>query len=274
MPTSVGELEAGPAAPERVAPAVGLRPSARPLDTTWTATSQTREQVWARLTAAPFATDSPNGQRRIRTGLRLLLDWLEGQPGDTWQDRWLASGVDTAGRAWRQGPSAWLVDHGHHAQWRHKITVRAVALAVSADVIRPSLAWLVTAGLRRETLEEDLASCRDPDGFAHLRRLCSTDPDVSPAAAHRTTRRAAVIVAAKGGTLNDITTGDVLELLDVEAQLLGTSVGATHLFYRTLHTMGVFEADAPTTLRQLRSSGQRTPRADDRSVRVGVPAHP
>ena len=28
-------------------------------------------------------------------GLASLLDWLEDQPGDSWQDRWLASGADT-----------------------------------------------------------------------------------------------------------------------------------------------------------------------------------
>ena len=36
-------------------------------------------------------------------GLKSLLDWLEDQPGDSWQDRWLASGADSAGRGWRDG---------------------------------------------------------------------------------------------------------------------------------------------------------------------------
>jgi integrase len=89
--------------------------------------------------------------------------------------------------------------------------------------------------------------------------LASADPDVSVAAATRTAYRAALILAGKGGTLADITPGDVLEFLDLEAQARGTSVGATHLFYRTLHAMGVFEDDAPATLREARTAGQRTP---------------
>jgi hypothetical protein len=32
--------------------------------------------------------------------LTKLQDWLQRQPGDTWQDRWLASGANTAGFDW------------------------------------------------------------------------------------------------------------------------------------------------------------------------------
>jgi hypothetical protein len=37
-----------------------------------------------------------------------MLDWLLAQPGDTWQDRWLASGADADGRCWRHIPVRWL----------------------------------------------------------------------------------------------------------------------------------------------------------------------
>ena len=85
------------------------------------------------------------------------------------------------------------------------------------------------------------------------------DPNVSAIAASRTVYRTALIVAAKGGMLNDITTGDVVELLEAEADAHGTAVGATHLFYRALHAMDVFGPGAPATLRELRGIGQRTP---------------
>jgi len=32
-----------------------------------------------------------------RRGLARMLDWLQRQPGDTWQEKWLASGADAAG---------------------------------------------------------------------------------------------------------------------------------------------------------------------------------
>jgi hypothetical protein len=55
-----------------------------------------------------------------RLGLGLLLDWLEAQPGLTWQDRWLVSGADADGRTWRQIPDSWLRERGHHTSWRRE----------------------------------------------------------------------------------------------------------------------------------------------------------
>ncbi len=206
----------------------------------------------------PFLLANRASQGGRRFGLTLLLDWLEDQPGPAWQDRWLASGADADGTAWRQLLAGWLREHGHDTQHRLDVMGRAVLVAISADMIRPSPGWLVTAAFRRGALVGDLAHCRDPDGFAQLRALCAADPSVPPAAANRTLYRAAQILAAKGGTLRDVTVGDVVELLAVEAAVRGTSVGGTHLFYRALHTMGIFGTGAPATLRELRSTGQRT----------------
>ena len=207
----------------------------------------------------PFAPATAKGRAGHKLGLRLLLDWLADQPGDTWQDRWLASGADAAGRSWRQVTTAWLRGHGHHSEHRQEALTRAVVVAISADVIRPSVGWLAEADVRKGSLVNALAQFRDPEGFRRLRAACSADPAVSVSAAQRAVYRTALIVAAKGGTLSSITTGDVLELLDAEAGAHGTAIGATHLFYRVLHAMGVFGAGAPATLRVLRTTGQRTP---------------
>lgn len=43
-----------------------------------------------------------------------------------------------------------------------------------------------------------------------------------------------------------------------EADARSTTIGATHLLYQTLHTMGVLGPDAPATLRQMRSVGPRS----------------
>ena len=67
--------------------------------------------------------------------------------------------------------------------------------------------------------------CRDRQGFARLRALCDGEPGVAASAAARnhTLRRAAVIMAAKGGVLAGITLGDFLELLDTEAGVHGAA---------------------------------------------------
>jgi len=224
----------------------------------WPATCQDRQQTWAQLTQPPFALANRASQAGRRLGLGLLLDWLEAQPGHTWQDRWLASGADADGSAWRQRLAGWLHEHGPDTQHHRDVMGRAVVVAISADVIRPSLHWLITATFRRGAFVGDLATCRDPGGFVRLRALCEADPSVPPAATSRTLYRAAQILAAKGGALDDVTVGDVAELLAVEADLRGTSIGGTHLFYRALHQLGVFGEGTPATLRELRSSGQRT----------------
>jgi integrase len=237
------------------------RALARQAGAGWPATMQDRPAVWARLSGAPFDTDSPGSRHRAShaAGLALLLDWLEDQPGDSWQDRWLASGADAGNGTWRQVPLAWLRARGHRAAWREDAFFRALRITVGAGLIRPALAGLITTTFRRGSLAAVMARHRDPEGFARLTALCSADPDICPAAATRTAHRSALILAAKGGTLADITTGDVLELLDIEAAAHGTSVGATHLFYRMLHTMGVFGDQALASLRELRTAGQRTP---------------
>ncbi len=252
------------AAPATIAPSIeraappGQRP-ARPSVTAWPATSQDRDAVWGRLTGPPFDPVTAKGRTGHRLGLRLLLDWLADQPGDTWQDRWLASGADSAGGSWRQVTTAWLRRHGHHSEHRQELLTRAVVVAISTDLIRPSLAWLAEANFRKGSLVNALAQFRDPEGFRKLRAACSNDPAVSASAAGRAVYRTALIVAGKGGMLNDITIGDVLELLKAEAGAHGTAVGATHLFYRVLHATGAFGPGAPATLRELRTGGQRTP---------------
>jgi Phage integrase family len=237
------------------------RPAPRQVETDWPTTRLDREQAWQLLNRAPLTPSRvdirhPN---TYPTGVGLLLDWLADQPGRTWQDRWIATGADADGRCWRPIAAKWLRERGHPKEWLQYWLFRALLAAIAADLIRPSLTWLVTATFRGGTLLNVVSECRDPHGFARLRGLCSADSDISAAAANRTAHRAALILAAKGGTLADITPGDVLALFDVEADTHATPVGATHLFYRVLYALGGFGAEAPATLRELRAAGQRSP---------------
>jgi len=232
---------------------------ARPVATAWAATSQSRGQVQDRLMHAPFVAGNVNTEKIRRRGLTFLLDWLEEQPGATWQERWLASGADTAGAAWRNGPARWLHEQGLFADWRQGALGSALLAAISADVVRPALGWLVAKATGPGSLVRHLARARDPEGFARLKALCDADPHVSAISGSHTLYRAAEIAAAKGGVLADITVGDVLELLDTELGTLAGVSGDVAVFYRLLHAMGVFGQDAPATLREIRSVGQRTP---------------
>ena len=226
----------------------------------WPATELSQQQTLALLSSAPFVLSGRDAQHRRVAGVRLLLDWLAAQPGLTWQDRWLASGADTAAAAWRDVPAGWLQAQGYHSQWRREVLVEALPVAVSADLIRPSLHWLVNGGgARGGLLARNLQTSRDPDGFARLNGHCGADPSISAAAAGQIRYLAAQILAAKGGGIEEITVGDLLELFDAEDAAGFNTQGSRRAFYRVLRELGVLDAQAPPTLRALRTSQPATP---------------
>jgi len=245
------------------APAAGwesalTRFPARPAAADWPTTRATRDEVWQLLTSPLFTLDNRSSQGNRTRGLTALLDWLQEQPGDTWQQRWAGSGADAAGRGWSRLSGRWLRDRGENIRWRQGELGIGLRMAISADIIRPSLRWLVAAKGSKSALAGSLARARDAAGFAHLRRLCE-ESGATGAVTARTLSRAALIVAAKGGCVGDITAGDVLELLDTEADIHASPPGDTAVFYRLLRQAGDFDPAAPQTLRELRTAGQRTP---------------
>ena len=187
-----------------------------------------------------------------RRGLQLLLDWLEDQPGHTWQARWLASGADAAGRDWAAGPAGWLEHHGV-AETRLKYLTGALEALVGTGVVRPSIFWLLTGG-KGHRLGFGTVRARDGDGFARLHLACEADPAVTPVDKNHISLRCAVIIAAKGGRLIDITVGDVVELFDAEDHLKADPRSRPATF-KVLRQMGIFGAEVPAW-RSLRRSGQ------------------
>jgi hypothetical protein len=225
----------------------------------WSATLQSAEDIVERLLAPPFPAepDRPATLRR-RRGLTLLLGWLAEQPGQSWQQRWLASGADAMGNAAWWQPVLARARHGNPkcgVSSSSNLRVCAVMLVV-ADVIRPSLEWVLTPRVP-QTLVSLMAQARDPAGFAELSARCDASPAgrTMKAAA---LRRAATILAIKGGLLREITVGDCLELsaaVDIRSVRRNAGMG----FYQLLHAMGIFGADAPSTMRAFATTGRLSP---------------
>ncbi|HEY1698520.1 MAG TPA: site-specific integrase [Trebonia sp.] len=225
----------------------------------WPATCRSRQEIWTQVTSPPFVLANAGTESKRIRGLTRLLGWLESQPGATWQDRWRSSGAEVAGVAWRQVPLRWLDDHGRRSQWLPAELSAALKVMICADLIRPSLSWLVAAASVKGALAGDLARTRDPDGFARLAARCHGHPGISARARLRALQRISVIIAAKGGSLTDITVGDVLELLDVETEVLAGWPGDGPTLYQILHELDVLGRQAPARLRELRTGGQKTP---------------
>jgi hypothetical protein len=229
----------------------------RPAPGGWELTSQPKPQVIARLLAPPFPTGRTNLDQERGRGLTRMLDWLEAQPGESWQDRWITSGADAAGNpAWRGLLAGWLAATGRGPRDPEHVSLlagRAVMLLVCADVIRPSLGWLL-APATPAGLSAEIARVRDPAGFAALTAI-GQENCVNSHTTQLALRRIAAILAAKGGQVADITIGDCLELLQIAGGLLRSGEATSPYFYQLLRAAGIFGEAAPPG-RALKTQGQ------------------
>jgi hypothetical protein len=89
-------------------------------------------------------------------------------------------------------------------------------------------------------------------------QVIAADPALTHAHAQPAKARIAVIVASKGGGIADITVGDCVQFYDTHSLVRPPGAPGKTLFYLLLHRAGVFDAEAPATLRALcgRAQGQ------------------
>ena len=211
----------------------------RPVPASWDATAADRFAVMRRMLAPPFPAGEATRRDFRKLAMLKILDWLELHPGTTWQERWDASGGAPAGEptgGTRRRPS-WGRRTSLNGKARETLGGGLVQL-VGGDVLRPGLPWLLATDSPRGIARE-MGRTRDPAGIAALREL----PEGSVAG--RTTgnaiERAALIMAAKGGTAGDITPGDCMQLLERSMRVFrdGTHMHSP-FFYELLHAAGVF----------------------------------
>jgi len=233
----------------------------RTVRATWEATALSRAALTGRLLAPPYA-ETPWSLRERRISLRRFLDWLEQYPGDTWQQRWQASGGADGGQAdWRSAAAGWLAVRGDTASRERllKSVTFGLGQMIYSEAIRPGLAWVIASPFQFP-LSREMPRLRDPGGFARL-ETCAARAGISDLSRRRAAEQLSAILAAKGGTLADITVGDCLEFMETRDTLLGDLTrGRGNSFYQLLHMMGLLPAEAPATLRMLnpRFQGQLT----------------
>jgi hypothetical protein len=204
---------------------------------------------------SPLLGDVPYTTRRSRViALGKVLDWLGTHPGQTWQDRWIASGADAErGADWRRlAFGAQTTDPGR----AYADLGPGLLALICGDVIRPSPGWLLTSTSPRK-LPASLALTRDPEGFVRLEVACRAAA-VSMGTPGPALDRIAAIVAAKGGTVTDITVGDCLQLLRLAVATFRDGHYNSPFFYQLLHSVGIFDQSAPPTIRVLNARGQRS----------------
>jgi hypothetical protein len=223
----------------------------RPAPTSWWQTEANRQEVVDRLLQAPF-TRANQRTRFRRNCLDRLLDWLERQPGQTWQERWLASGAEDLGRDWVRLP---MDVRGSRSNFDRNHVLSGMLLMLCGQVLRPTYRFLLL-----QNYVQVLPQARrtlDPDGLA----LLEAHSLATGRSAHDTTaalNRVAWILLHKGGTVQDITVGDCLELVSALKVIYRTKLIHASYFYSLLFETGVFGSEAPSTLRHAGLRGQRS----------------
>ena len=221
---------------------------ARPAQARWPDTGQPAEETLRRLTCPPFACEREATRAARRRGVTKLLRWLASLPGDTWQQRWLASGAeDHPGASWVQLPLGWLREHDLAASYDPEELPAGLLMLICGDVIRPGLPWMLTRTHRY--LASVMADIRDRGGFGRLRQLAEAGPAASRQDARIAETRIATLLACKGGLISDITVGDCVELADTQRRVHARGGQKKVDFYLRLRALGIFPADAPATIR-------------------------
>jgi integrase len=222
----------------------------RPLPESWWQTCQEREALAGRLLTT--FTDPAAGRGRDQTrrrGLAKLLDWLQSQPGDTWQDRWLASGADAAGFDWAELPL------GREPAPRHRRDelTSGLVLLVAGQVIRPTYRWLMRQ--RHALMLAEARKAIDPEGFD---RIGQHARDAIGWARSDALNKLTWMVICKGGLVAGITVGDCVELTAALEEHHFRGSAGRPLFYALLKETGSLPASAPLRLRALRIDGRRS----------------
>lgn len=226
----------------------------RPIAASWPRTRQDRAAIGARLAKEPFLAGDSSIRCHRKASLQAVLDWLELYPGQSWQQRWEATGAGRdGGRDWRSQLIADLDAAGLMDQRRdyvRKVLGMGLIQLIGGDYLRPSLGWLMATSSPLRIANE-MAKARDPHGIAELRaaRMANTVGDASMLPA---IEKIALITAAKGGLVRDVTVGDCLECMRISREVFpGPTRSSRHtpVFYQLLHSIGNFPADAPPTVR-------------------------
>lgn len=207
--TAQGPATAG-RTPPRTANQLKAGFPARVQQTSWPSTCLDRTAVIERVLAAPFKLNNTTSQNYRRKGVLAVLGWLSTFPGETWQQRWEVSGAEEA-KDWRELFTGDCADGPHGSQPPHLSS--GLLMLICADVIRPSLLWLLSFPPARRNLAFEMVRTRDAVTFSAMNDTCTTE-QVGVQAGQLAMTQIAVIMAAKGGLVADVEVGDCVEVME------------------------------------------------------------
>ncbi|WP_244438737.1 tyrosine-type recombinase/integrase [Mycolicibacterium septicum] len=179
---------------------------------------------------------SYNQKRRqmIVRGARALLTRLNGYPGDTWEQRWLASGSDAA-------PMTWM-DHPDLPQYdRYSPTLLGMNALLQLRVLRPSYSWMLDSRTKVNTAQ--FIEHNGGNALTKLRQLAEYQGSLLR---HQRDAEAGLarVMIRTGKTIEQITGDDLLYYADV-VKTSGRQ-RREHLLWELLVRLGPLATEAPT----------------------------
>jgi hypothetical protein len=136
----------------------------------WPQTTMSRTEVETHVFGVAGGTQDAMKVKLV--GVRRVLDWLEAQPGGSWQQRWRSSGADASGRDWVDLVPLGTGRHGGGTAKPGTIRAGLVPLLLG-QVVCPSMAWLLAQNFS-QTLRRAFEVI-DPDGLMALRRAAGAE---------------------------------------------------------------------------------------------------
>ena len=211
---------------------------------------------------AAHRRDLPHKDRQVIVrGTRALLGVLARYPGDTWEQRWLASGYDAAPRSWFHHDAL-----PHHERWSP--TLMAVNALIQVRVLRPSYSWVLDSKQRvnlRRFLEcnggLDADRLRDLPAYRHAVPKYQADAE----------KALARLMIRTGKSIDQLRGDDLLFYADV-VRTSGRQ-RREHLIWELLVALGPLAGEAPTLRATWSARGNTRQHSATTLVdRYGIPA--
>jgi len=186
------------------------------------------------VVARHHRSSKPPRRQIIVRGTRALLTRLMCFSGDTWEQRWLASGSDAAPRTWMDHQ-----DLPHYDHWSP--TLMGMNSLLQLRVLRPSYSWMLDSRTKVNT-----ARFLDVNGGSALTELRQLPDYQAAMLRHRRDSEAGLarVMIRTGKTIEQITGDDLLYYADV-VQTSGRA-RREHLLWELLVRLGPLAAEAPT----------------------------
>jgi integrase len=208
----------------------------------WDASCLPRDELLARIETFPPCA-APRVMKEHYVGAAIVLDWLAGFGGVSWQQRWRASGADEAGEAWMEA----FATPGRQRQ----LVSKGAGELILVDAIRPSFNWLYQFRSAKFFLR--FRALRDAEGFARLDPICERIDHLIELDRSLAYIQLARMLAHNGGALADITVEDCVESYRAQT---GYSSRQHSLWYLLLLQAGILPAGSPPNISAASRKGQ------------------